>query len=218
MTPVRTESSSHSLSLALHSSLNVEKKKKKKKHRMHKKEKQIEQQQQHIDENNSTTARSIDQQLSRSRDLDAFFLRRVEFVRYTRPDARQDALHRKYKPINAADTITTTTKSNHNSSTMSKIEGLTYHHSHNHTVETNGVDSASQLDRGEALVLPKRGIFPENRLSLTWRNVQSIGPGLFNLGNTCFLNSVLQCLTYTPSLAQYILESGHGRTCKWLIY
>lgn len=36
------------------------------------------------------------------------------------------------------------------------------------------------------------------------------------MGNTCFLNSALQCLTYTAPFTNYMLTQEHSRTCECL--
>ncbi len=58
-------------------------------------------------------------------------------------------------------------------------------------------------------------LFPASRLApfLKWSRVRPVGPGLSNLGNTCFLNSVLQCLLYTQPLSEYLLAREHSRRC-----
>uniref|UniRef100_A0A672UQQ1 USP domain-containing protein n=1 Tax=Strigops habroptila TaxID=2489341 RepID=A0A672UQQ1_STRHB len=78
----------------------------------------------------------------------------------------------------------------------------------------------SPAKSGDALVgsrdgipAPQKVLFPVERLSLKWEKVHRIGAGLRNLGNTCFLNSTVQCLTYTPPLANYLLSKEHSSTC-----
>lgn len=40
-----------------------------------------------------------------------------------------------------------------------------------------------------------------------------MGAGLENLGNTCYANAALQCLSYTPPLARYLLSGRHSGAC-----
>lgn len=68
---------------------------------------------------------------------------------------------------------------------------------------------------GDGVPAPQKVLFPTERLSLKWERVYRVGAGLHNLGNTCFLNSTVQCLTYTPPLANYLLSKEHSRTCEW---
>uniref|UniRef100_A0A8C5QGE0 Ubiquitin carboxyl-terminal hydrolase 36 n=1 Tax=Leptobrachium leishanense TaxID=445787 RepID=A0A8C5QGE0_9ANUR len=49
---------------------------------------------------------------------------------------------------------------------------------------------------------------------MKWERVTRVGAGLQNLGNTCYVNSVLQCLTYTPPLANYFLSKEHSCNCE----
>ncbi|XP_037112611.1 ubiquitin carboxyl-terminal hydrolase 36 isoform X1 [Syngnathus acus] len=67
--------------------------------------------------------------------------------------------------------------------------------------------------QGDGIAAPQKMLFPANKLTLKWERVYRVGAGLHNLGNTCFLNSTVQCLTYTPPLANYLLSKEHSRVC-----
>ncbi|TKW42026.1 hypothetical protein SEVIR_1G357000v4 [Setaria viridis] len=56
------------------------------------------------------------------------------------------------------------------------------------------------------------GFDPE--LSAARVYLRRIGAGLHNLGNTCYLNSVLQCLTYTEPFVAYLQSSKHNSSCR----
>ncbi|NWU18201.1 UBP42 hydrolase, partial [Cephalopterus ornatus] len=60
---------------------------------------------------------------------------------------------------------------------------------------------------------PQRILFPPEEICMDWQQRQRPGPGLCNLGSTCYINVILQCLTYTPPLANYLLSREHSRLC-----
>uniref|UniRef100_H3D5R5 Ubiquitin carboxyl-terminal hydrolase n=1 Tax=Tetraodon nigroviridis TaxID=99883 RepID=H3D5R5_TETNG len=66
---------------------------------------------------------------------------------------------------------------------------------------------------GDGIEMPQKVLFPPERINLKWTQVHRIGSGLQNMGNTCFLNSALQCLTYTAPFANYMLTREHSKTC-----
>ncbi|KAJ8345862.1 hypothetical protein SKAU_G00300550 [Synaphobranchus kaupii] len=79
-------------------------------------------------------------------------------------------------------------------------------------IKRQGSESAGG-GQSDGIPAPQKMLFPGNRLAMRWERVYRVGAGLHNLGNTCFLNSTVQCLTYTPPLANYLLSKEHSRAC-----
>uniref|UniRef100_A0A8C3MFN8 Ubiquitin carboxyl-terminal hydrolase 36 n=1 Tax=Geospiza parvula TaxID=87175 RepID=A0A8C3MFN8_GEOPR len=67
---------------------------------------------------------------------------------------------------------------------------------------------------GKGMTPPQKTLFPPEKISMDWRQKRRPGAGLYNLGSTCYLNVILQCLTYTPPLANYLLSRQHSRFCS----
>lgn len=73
------------------------------------------------------------------------------------------------------------------------------------TFTVNGLTSASSISSSSTLI---------KSTAITARPKPSIKPGtlgLGNLGNTCFMNSALQCLAHTPQLTDYFLTGVFTR-------
>ncbi|XP_062507774.1 ubiquitin carboxyl-terminal hydrolase 36-like isoform X2 [Corticium candelabrum] len=132
----------------------------------------------------------LDVQLaSSSREL---LHQRIRFVEAKRQDSQYEELKKRYKPLN--DPL--------------KEKGA----GSGTPLSSNSVETDDS--KGDGVCKPRVELFPVERVEMQWKASRRVGSGLANLGNTCFLNSVMQCMTYTAPLINYLQSGDHTRQCR----
>lgn len=157
---------------------------------------------------------------------------RIEFVTYEQDDSPE-------KKLNSRNKYTELTPDNvPNDKWIVKKKNDSENH-----IEVNGSLKTNHLVNGcapkdDVIGTPKISIHHRNKVLLDWSKVSNsvlmqefflitlilimkvckVGAGLINLGNTCYMNSVLQCLSYCPPLVNHLLYTGenHSSKCKYL--
>ncbi|CAG9833090.1 unnamed protein product [Diabrotica balteata] len=72
------------------------------------------------------------------------------------------------------------------------------------------------MNSNESLKLAKYELFPLSDVQLGWNNCDwSVGAGMVNMGNTCYLNSTLQALFHVPAFVNWLMsDKDHTAICQ----
>ncbi|BGP18896.1 hypothetical protein JCM10213_005519 [Rhodosporidiobolus nylandii] len=79
---------------------------------------------------------------------------------------------------------------------------------------TSKLPPASSSSSSTPAAGSSKRVFPLVDQSVSWPKPYSVGAGLQNIGNTCFLNSALQCLLHTPPLVRWLESGAHPTPCE----
>lgn len=81
-------------------------------------------------------------------------------------------------------------------------------------VNNNRTNGISNKTPGAQLPAPKTTLYPIDKVQLGFRGALSVGSGMMNLGNTCYLNSTLQALFHVPAFVNWLLSDNTHLKCE----
>jgi ubiquitin carboxyl-terminal hydrolase 36/42 len=144
----------------------------------------------------STRSGELEERLATS--CRQFFAQKIEFTAAKGPDSHLEHLKSRYTPLNKG---------------YKPLSAMESPSKENVKVTSSESDVSRSVKKPDGVPEPKMVLYTASQLVMGWREARPVGCGLCNLGNTCFLNSVLQCLTYTPPLFNYVASGQHSKTC-----
>ena len=140
--------------------------------------------------------------------------RRIEYKKAVRSEDNGSMNLRKYEKINKTIELPLNGKNGkieNKKENKKDTQNDTTKKQNNEEKEKKGVEYLWSV-RGK----PKTVLYERKQIEkyCEWEEIKPVGCGLNNLGNTCFLNSALQCLTYTPILGNLFSKKVHTTQCQ----
>ncbi|XP_011876463.1 PREDICTED: ubiquitin carboxyl-terminal hydrolase 36-like [Vollenhovia emeryi] len=75
----------------------------------------------------------------------------------------------------------------------------------------DGAGCKKKNDASKGLVLPEPAVtlYSSKKIHLGWKGICPVGAGMYNVGNSCYLNSTLQALFHVPTVVNWLLSDPH---------
>jgi ubiquitin C-terminal hydrolase len=92
---------------------------------------------------------------------------------------------------------------------MRNTSTLQRHQLMNHGSLTPEMNAFTSVSEDRQATCNSRSLSAQNEKLMKLKTL----PGYINMNNTCFANSVLQCLAHTPILREYCKQARHSKNC-----